>query len=239
MKQVLTIIKEKKSSSFIILWIACIFGSLAVLPYLIFLSKIRLTSVQVLGYFVQNAFMYAIACAGGLYFSHKVGFRLILDEKNGLKRLKNFLFTAVPYGLFVGVTILFFESMIFALPLPVISPPWYLGLLASFYGAINEEVMTRLFLLSLLVWGLQKIFKSNSEKWKWIGIIVVALLFGIGHLPTAMQVMKLTPFLVFRILFLNGIAGVTFGYLFWKYSLETSILSHFLADVILHVFYTK
>ncbi len=232
----LTNIKNKISHNFILLWFACIAGSLAVLPYLIFLSKKELTSAQMIGYLFQNAFIYAIACVAGLYFSSRVGFALILDEKNKLKKIKKSLLPAIFYGLLVGLSILFFESMFFTLPLPVTSPPWYLGLLASFYGAINEEVMTRLFLLSFIVWGLQKIFKSSSKKFNWIGIIVVALLFGIGHLPMAMQVMQLTPVLVFRILLLNGIAGITFGYLFCKYNLETSMVAHFIADLLLHVF---
>jgi hypothetical protein len=36
-------------------------------------------------------------------------------------------------------------------------------------------------------------------------------------------------------LFGNGIAGLAFGWLYWKYGLESAMLGHFLADVIVYV----
>ena len=40
---------------------------------------------------------------------------------------------------------------------------------------------------------------------------------------------------VLRTLLLNGIAGVVFGWLYWKRGLEMAMLSHFSADIVLHV----
>jgi membrane protease YdiL (CAAX protease family) len=34
---------------------------------------------------------------------------------------------------------------------------------------------------------------------------------------------------------LNGLAGVAFGWLYWKRGLESAIVAHFSADIILHV----
>jgi len=48
--------------------------------------------------------------------------------------------------------------------------------------------------------------------------------------------MPVTAFSIFQLLFLNGIAGVGFGFLFWKYNLETAMCAHFIADLVLHVF---
>ena len=39
-----------------------------------------------------------------------------------------------------------------------------------------------------------------------------------------------------RVISLNGIAGVEFGLLYWKYGLVASILSHYIADLVIHVF---
>jgi hypothetical protein len=34
---------------------------------------------------------------------------------------------------------------------------------------------------------------------------------------------------------LNGLIGITFGYLYFKHGMEAAMLSHFTADIILHV----
>jgi membrane protease YdiL (CAAX protease family) len=47
--------------------------------------------------------------------------------------------------------------------------------------------------------------------------------------------MEITPLVVIRAIILNGIAGVAFGWLYWKMGLESAMLSHFFTDVVLHV----
>lgn len=41
--------------------------------------------------------------------------------------------------------------------------------------------------------------------------------------------------IIFLAVLLNALGGVVFGWLFWQYGLETAILVHFVADVVLHV----
>ena len=69
----------------------------------------------------------------------------------------------------------------------------------------------------------------------WAAIVVAALLFGAGHLPAASKIWGLEAIVVLRTLLLNGIAGVVFGWLYWKRGLEMAMLSHFSADIVLHV----
>ena len=69
-----------------------------------------------------------------------------------------------------------------------------------------------------------------------LGIILgAALLFGAGHLPAAAQVWPLDAIVVARVLLLNALAGVVFGWLYWKRGLEVAMLAHFSADLVLHV----
>ena len=37
-----------------------------------------------------------------------------------------------------------------------------------------------------------------------------------------------------RALLLNGIGGVTFGWLYWKQGLEAAMVAHFTANVLVH-----
>lgn len=110
------------------------------------------------------------------------------------------------------------------------------GLLASFYGAIGEELQLRLFLMSLLVWLSLVVFKqAPRNRVYWFAIVIAALLFGAGHLPAAAEIWPLTGLVVFRTVILNAVAGVVFGWLFWRRGLEVAMLAHFCADLVLHV----
>ena len=46
---------------------------------------------------------------------------------------------------------------------------------------------------------------------------------------------KITGFIVARAIILNGIAGIAFGWLYWRKGLESAMISHFSADIVLHV----
>lgn len=110
------------------------------------------------------------------------------------------------------------------------------GFLASFYGGIAEEIQLRLFLTTLIVWLFARLSnKRPAVTVYWIAIIVAALLFGAGHLPAAAHVWPLDALVVARTILLNAVAGIVFGWLYWKRGLEMAMLAHFSADLILHV----
>ncbi len=109
------------------------------------------------------------------------------------------------------------------------------GLLASFYGGIVEELQLRLFLMTLLLWIVARVQQRLPRPGVyWMAIVAAALLFGIGHLPTAAHVWGLDALVVLRTLLLNGVAGVVFGWLYWRRGLEMAVLAHFAADIVLH-----
>ena len=61
----------------------------------------------------------------------------------------------------------------------------------------------------------------------WLAILVSAVLFGVGHLPAAAMVgMPLTAPVIARVVTLNAFAGIVFGWLFWRRSLEAAMLAH-------------
>lgn len=110
------------------------------------------------------------------------------------------------------------------------------GLLASFYGGIAEELQLRLFLMTLLLWLSAKLGRrAPGGAAYWSAIVFAALLFGLGHLPAAAQVWPLDGIVVLRTVLLNAVAGIAFGWLYWKRGLETAIVAHFSADIVLHV----
>lgn len=111
------------------------------------------------------------------------------------------------------------------------------GFLASFYGGIAEELQLRLFAMTLLAWLLVRFAPGWSAPLRfWLAITLAAALFGAGHLPAAAQIWPLDAVVITRILVLNGVGGLVFGWYYWKHGLETAMLAHFGADLVLHVF---
>ena len=113
--------------------------------------------------------------------------------------------------------------------------PRWKGLLACFYGALVEEILSRLFLMSILMWVLVLVFDRASAGVFVVACLLSAIAFAAGHLPTAAQLAPLNRLVVTRVLALNTLAGIVFGILFWRYGLEHAMLAHFATDFVLHV----
>jgi Type II CAAX prenyl endopeptidase Rce1-like len=111
------------------------------------------------------------------------------------------------------------------------------GLLASLYGGLDEEILLRLGLMTLLVWVGARLTTARRppDAVYWTGNVLAAILFGLGQLPATAALVPLTPLVVARALALNGIAGIVFGWLYWRHGLLAAIVAHFAADLILHV----
>lgn len=223
-----------------ILWIGCIIGSWAIIPYLQFLNLIP-SSISLKEFVISSTIQTFILYGILLWLSY------VLIPKTNLRPfistdfLKRIVVPGIMAGILVGLTILFLDKTIFQSPvLSTTPPPWWIGLIASLYGGINEEVMLRLFFLTLLYFLLCKIFKklhTSSAYLLWTANILAALVFGLGHLPAAFQLIQPSNFEVLRILVLNGIPGLVFGWLYWSKSFWTAALAHFVCDLVIHVIF--
>lgn len=114
------------------------------------------------------------------------------------------------------------------------------GLLASFGAAVNEEIMLRLFLLSVLAWVGVKVFRQASGLGflaiLWAANLGSTLVFGLVHISNLLILdMPLTLAVVGSTITMNGMIGLLFGWLYWKHGLESAMLSHFFVDIVLKV----
>lgn len=238
--------KTRLKISFI-LWIASIISTLLVLPYVYNIQHEILVKAGVtipyliLLALIQGIVFFGIASFFGIILAEKTGFRLPLltswlDHKK--INFKKTFWLSIILGLLAGIIIFLFDKFIFLESIFSFTDvqPWA-GFLASFYGGIAEEVIMRLFLMSLLVFILMKIFrkKDSNPIIIWVSIIAISIIFGLGHLPITASVVSITPMVIFRAIILNGIGGVIFGWLYWKKGLESAIIAHFCADIVLHV----
>lgn len=99
------------------------------------------------------------------------------------------------------------------------------------YGGVIEEIIMRLFLMSLFSLLIWKAFYRHSKTIPNNVLIscniLTALLFAAGHLPaTKLMFGDLTPLLIFRSFLLNGISGLGFGYLYRKHGIHYAMLAH-------------
>ena len=101
---------------------------------------------------------------------------------------------------------------------------------AVIYGGVIEEVMLRLFWMTLVVFVLWKFFDRKNERPSTailiIANMIAALLFAAGHLPATATMIGLSPMIVFRCFLLNGGLGLLFGWLYRKYGLRYSMIAH-------------
>ena len=101
---------------------------------------------------------------------------------------------------------------------------------AIIYGGVIEEVMLRLFVMSLIAFLIHKLCgKKNEHPGTAILVaanVIAALLFAAGHLPTTAILFGLSPMILFRCFLLNGGFGLLFGWLYRKYGLRYSMIAH-------------
>ena len=94
------------------------------------------------------------------------------------------------------------------------------------YGAVIEEVMLRLFMMSLIAFILKKLTRKEGMGILIAANIVSALLFAVGHLPATIMMIGTTPLIIFRCFLLNGGLGLLFGWLYRKYGLRYAMIAH-------------
>ena len=242
---------------FWVLFGASIFGVIAVMPFALTLQSDLLNEIPfplpivLLLSIVQSSILFFVLILVGLFISKKIGFGApILERWSEKKEIKTYfksiLGISIGLGILAGTLIIIADYILYLSSTASISvaanqPAVWQGLLASFYGGINEEIMLRLLFMSLTVWVLFKIKKTDDGKPTnlsiWLSIIFAAILFGLLHLPITTSLTAITPVIIARALVLNGIGGVIFGWLYWKKGLESAMISHFSADIILYVIF--
>jgi len=106
--------------------------------------------------------------------------------------------------------------------------------LASIDAGVQEEIFSRLFLVTLLVW-------LGSLRWReadgrpahnviWAAITFSALFFGWAHID---QQLTSADILALAAIFLiSALLGLTLGWLYWKQGIECAMLAHFAVDAV-------
>lgn len=206
-------------------------------------------TTEVLAEFGSTDILIAVAAVQTVGYALFFGFfGYILADKTGLWKPIQFEKRSLAVTLVISVTggIVFsldhwvFGSMIDGIQAANAASLTVSGVIASvLYGGIIEEVMLRLFFMSLIAFIVWKLFFRKHDKENIptsvfvVANIVAAFLFAAGHLPFTMSIFgTLTPLILLRCFLLNGGSGLAFGWLYRKYGIVYAILGHALFHIV-------
>lgn len=105
------------------------------------------------------------------------------------------------------------------------------------YGGITEELLLRWGLMTALAWLAWRFLQRGRGPVRagfvWLAIASSALLFAAGHLPAASYLLgTMDVAVVAFVIGVNTAFGLLFGYLFWRYGLESAMIAHALAHAV-------
>ena len=182
----------------------------------------------------------SISSAAYVFFAGFFGY--ILAEKIGLLRpMKIEKTTLIRVLIFsaLGGAILSLDAWTFAKWIPALQDSYLsagtfdatVWIASILYGGVSEEILIRLFLMSLFSFmGWKLFFKKEGTVPTKVMIasnIIAAIIFAAGHLPSTLLLFgTLTPLLLVRCFLLNGAAGLLFGCFYRKYGIQYAILAH-------------
>ncbi len=191
----------------------------------------------------------AIGTALGAWLTPKLGLTsLVVERTEAGTAVWSDLRASAPLAVAIGLALSVLTVLLDMAFQPFLSPEWRqaaaempapggLGPLLSglLYGGITEEIMLRWGVLSFFAWAVWRLLQGGKGSPRpgiiWSAITLAALLFGVGHLPAAAAIAPLDTAQVLRVVSLNAVGGLLFGWLFWRRHLEAAMLAHASAHV--------
>ena len=186
---------------------------------------------------LQPAALVLICAALGAALAQRYGLVSLLAHRSGWERFRAGLPVSLASGALLGLLFVLSDRLVFRAVEPeffenvaaLAGSPAESLMVGVFYGGLSEEIMARWGLISLFCWLSCRFAGSKDEcstVATWYAIVLAAVLYALAHLPGAEFYAPLTDMLILRVMLLNTAAGVVFGWLFRRYTLESAMLSH-------------
>jgi hypothetical protein len=112
---------------------------------------------------------------------------------------------------------------------------WFL---VSCHAGVTEEILFRFGLMNLLAWIGRRLVSPGGQSLPrgvvWSANLIAALVFGAFHLVGVLPVPDV-PLVQASVVAQNTMVGLVFGWFFWRFGLESAMLTHFFLDVFFYV----
>jgi|SRR5699024_2525264 len=101
------------------------------------------------------------------------------------------------------------------------------------YNGLGQEMLLRWGVMTTIIYVLSA-KGQDLNRWVYIiGIIFTAVLYAFSQYNTGFTVEGFNAILVLRVLLLNGLDGILFGWLYYKFHFEAAALSHVLMNLLI------
>src|SRR5262245_11299837 len=194
---------------------------------------------------LQPTLALLVSAAFGAMLAHRFGLVSVIATGGGWDTFKSSLLVSFGAGILAGGAFIALDRLLFS----DLMPEFFIGarqlvrspvdslLIGMFYGGITEEIMMRWGLMTSIVFLLSwlrrwtdarpgTVSELPSAFIFWSSICIAALVFALAHIPSAAAIAPLTEIVIARVVIMNTIAGVIFGWLFWRYTLESAMVAH-------------
>ena len=216
----------------------------ALLLFYTFERKTRPSQQRMINSLIVNHIFFGLLTYGGLLINQSSGhppeiLLSLINSSSSYAESFNWL-KYIGIGISSGLILILLDWLLFRNVGKVLAQTeigkinLYQKLLAIPYASIGEEVIFRLGIQSFIAAGLLLMVKNgtiHSYKIALPSILITSLLFGWAHLPIIRKYIAVSKRVIFRSLFLNGMAGVVLGYVYIQNGLEAAIFTHLSIDL--------
>lgn len=101
-----------------------------------------------------------------------------------------------------------------------------------FYSGIGQEILLRWGIMTTIIYVLSSRGRDLNQWVYIIGIVFTAILYGFAQYNSIASLTDFSFILVLRTLLLNGLDGILFGWLFYKFHFEAAVLSHVFVNLL-------
>jgi len=198
--------------------------------------------VMMLASFAIVLVLYGVLGFLGLKLSQKLGIpNLFSPEVSNRHRFVLPAMAGVLVGLFLILMDFVFSRFLSVNRLP--HPPFPTSLLATISAGIGEEILFRLFFISIWTWLISYILlrRKGLVPVYWVISTLSALVFSAGHFPSLMIMLgaknlsQFSPALIVEVFLLNSVLSLVAAYHYKKSGYLAAASVHFWADVVWHV----
>lgn len=198
---------------------------------------------------LQPAVLMTIAVVVGLFLAPKVGLHApaaeaAADRSPVWPALRSQILPGILVGVAWGIILVTFWALVKRhMPAEFVSRAedfnqFLPAATRIFYGGFTEEILLRWGMMTFFVWVMWLAFQRRATPprpaWFIIAILLTSLLFGVGHLPIASALAGgLTLPTVAWVIAANSLFGIAAGFLYWRQGLESAIIAHISAHIVL------